>query len=155
MDKRWIQYLYEFHMTRDYYACHDYLEEMWFEYGNPQNHLLMAFIQLAVALYHYRADNLRGARLLIDKAATIFELNNDQIEGYGINQEHLFIVLNDIKRDLAHHRIFKDVNLTFKDLKLKEQIEMMAYSQHLPIYPSSDLNNLHLVFKHRFKHRSF
>ncbi len=153
IDQRWLAYLAHFHADRDYYACHDYLEEWWFELGNPQNHLLMAFIQLAVALYHYRADNINGARILLDKATLIFEMNKDLITDYGLDEEALFTKLNELKSNVKHHRPFVDVNLKFSDQLLEKHLHEFCLNQDLDLYASSDMNNLHLIHKHKFKHR--
>ena len=153
MDQRWIDYCFEFHVTRDYYACHDYLEDWWFELGNPQNHPLMAFIQLAVALYHYRANNLNGARILLEKALPIFEANTDNLKDYGIDVSHLFETIEDLQADVRHQRSFKDINLKFTDENLETLLFGYAKEKGLILYQASDMNNLHLIHKHKFKHR--
>lgn len=153
MDQRWIDYCFEFHVTRDYYACHDYLEDWWFELGNPQNHPLMAFIQLAVALYHYRADNLNGARILLEKALPIFEANINNLLEYGIDVPYLFETIEDLQTDVRHQRPFKDINFKFRDEKLETILINRAQEKGLILYQKSDMNNLHLIHKHKFKHR--
>ena len=152
-DPRWNQYLIEFHITRDYYACHDYLEQWWFELGNPKNHLLMAFIMLAVSCYHYRADNLKGARILLDKATPIFESNGNLIGNYGIDQQALFKSIDHLKSELCHYRPFVDINLVFLDETISDNLLEYANQHHLTLYAPSDLHNLHLIHKHKFKHR--
>lgn len=152
-DPRWFHYLFEFHVTRDYYACHDYLEEKWFELGNPQNHILMAFIMLAVSCYHYRANNLKGAQILIHKAIPIFNLNIEKISEYDIDQIELFKLLDNLQSDLNHHIPFKDINLPFSNKEIEKELQDFAQQHHLICYQVSDMSNLHLIHKHKFKNR--
>ena len=151
--KRWIDYLVHFHASRYYYACHDYLEDWWFELGNTQNHLLMAFIQLAIAQYHYRADNMNGARILLDKAEPIFVANKELIKDYGLDEDVLFSRLEQLISDVKHHRLFKDINLKFADINFENEVNVRALSLGFNMYEASDMGNLHLIHKHKFKHR--
>lgn len=58
----YIAYLVHFHATRDYFECHELLEEYWKEH--PEDGLAdlwVGLIQLAVGQYHERRGNRRGA----------------------------------------------------------------------------------------------
>lgn len=50
---------------RDYYACHDTLEAIWFEASEPEKTFYQGILQIAVALYHLSNQNLRGAVILL------------------------------------------------------------------------------------------
>ncbi|WP_260405419.1 DUF309 domain-containing protein, partial [Paenibacillus sp. 598K] len=60
----YIQYLIEFHVTRDYFECHELLEEYWKEQpgDDPFYDTWVGLIQIAVSQYHHRRSNHRGAR---------------------------------------------------------------------------------------------
>lgn len=151
-DPRWLEYLLSFHASRDYYACHDFLEEWWFEIGNPQNHLLMGFIQLAVGLYHWRADNFNGAHILFDKCTHIFIAHKEELDNYGIDNEALLSLLHTVKLSVNHREHFYDVNLTFSDHTLEVELNTLALTRNLSLYALSDLHNPHLVHKHKLKY---
>ncbi|WP_054024613.1 DUF309 domain-containing protein [Bacillus sp. FJAT-28004] len=83
--KAYITYLVEFHATRDYFECHELLEEYWKE--NPGDRFAdtwVGLIQLAVGLYHERRGNVVGAvKMLIQaerrlSAAPLDELGIDK-----------------------------------------------------------------------------
>lgn len=61
----YIQYLVEYHVTRDWFECHEIMEECWKEEQDPQLkptwHML---VKIAVAQYHERRGNYNGAAKL-------------------------------------------------------------------------------------------
>lgn len=65
----YIRYLAEFHGTRDYFECHEILEEYWKEHpGDEQAQLWHGLIQIAVGQYHLRRGNREGARKMLRSA---------------------------------------------------------------------------------------
>jgi predicted metal-dependent hydrolase len=51
--------------SRDFYACHDTLEALWMEAGEPEKNFYQGILQIAVALYHLGNQNWRGAVILL------------------------------------------------------------------------------------------
>jgi len=51
---------------REYYECHDLLEEIWME--DKSNKFLQGLLQLAVGLYHAEYGNIKGARWMFTNA---------------------------------------------------------------------------------------
>lgn len=49
----------------EYYACHDTLEAIWMEAGEPHRTFYQGILQMAVALYHLSNGNGRGAVILL------------------------------------------------------------------------------------------
>jgi hypothetical protein len=50
----------------DYYTCHDLLEEIWMT--DKENFFLKGLLQMTVAIYHYEYGNVKGARMMMEKA---------------------------------------------------------------------------------------
>jgi len=65
-DPLYVRFLYDFNITRDYFECHESMEELWLEEGKPP--YLQGLLQIAVALYHHRNDNISGATKLMASA---------------------------------------------------------------------------------------
>lgn len=65
-DPLYIRFLYHFNVDRDYFECHEVLEELWLEEG--RNPLWQGLLQVAVALYHHRNGNVSGAVKLLTGA---------------------------------------------------------------------------------------
>ncbi|MEG4850152.1 DUF309 domain-containing protein [Microcoleus sp. B5-D4] len=51
--------------SQDFYACHDTLEALWMEAGEPEKRFYQGILQIAVALYHLGNQNWRGAVILL------------------------------------------------------------------------------------------
>ncbi|MCU0542148.1 MAG: DUF309 domain-containing protein [Oscillatoriaceae cyanobacterium Prado104] len=51
--------------SQEYYACHDTLEALWMEAGEPEKTFYQGILQIAVALYHLGNQNWRGAAILL------------------------------------------------------------------------------------------
>ena len=48
--------------AREFFACHDVLEDFWGELTCPEKSFFQGLIQAAVALFHFEEGNLGGAR---------------------------------------------------------------------------------------------
>ncbi|MEP0910407.1 DUF309 domain-containing protein [Leptolyngbya sp. GB1-A1] len=48
-----------------FYDCHDTLEAIWMESGEPEKSFYQGVLQIAVALYHLSNRNARGAMILL------------------------------------------------------------------------------------------
>lgn len=81
----YLLYLYYFNVKQDFYECHDVLEELWLEEGCYS--FYQGLIQVAVGLYHYRWNNIKGAILLFEDATKKLESYPD--EHYGLNVKKL------------------------------------------------------------------
>jgi predicted metal-dependent hydrolase len=54
--------------TREFFACHDVLEEVWSEALGPERDHHQGLIHAAVALYHFSEGNFGGARKMYHSA---------------------------------------------------------------------------------------
>lgn len=50
---------------QEFYACHDTLEALWMESGEPQKRFYQGILQIAVGCYHLGNLNWRGAVILL------------------------------------------------------------------------------------------
>lgn len=60
----WLQGIDQFN-HREYYACHDTLEDLWMEASQPDKKFYQGVLQIAVGCYHLHNHNLRGAIILL------------------------------------------------------------------------------------------
>lgn len=84
-DPLYIQFLYHFNIDRDYYECHEVMEELWME--ENRNLLYQGLLQVAVGLYHARNNNTNGAIKLFSQALRKLELY--PVHQLGIDMEQL------------------------------------------------------------------
>lgn len=65
-DRLYVQFIKLFNEERDFYQCHDVMEELWLEEGRKP--LLQGLLQVAVGLHHFQNGNRSGAIKLLEAA---------------------------------------------------------------------------------------
>lgn len=111
-DRLYVEYIHYFNQLRDYYECHEVMEEYWLLEG--KNKLLQGLLQVAVGLYHFRNGNVTGAIKLLEQA-----LAKQQEHWYGklgINKEKLF---HEVQLYLEKLRSYEDRPFPFYDLTIE------------------------------------
>ncbi|GBE95100.1 DUF309 domain-containing protein [Nostoc cycadae] len=69
-----------------FYACHDTLEALWIEASEPEKTLYQGILQIAVALYHLRNNNLRGAVILLGEGSNRLRRYPDTYGGINVDE---------------------------------------------------------------------
>lgn len=62
-----VKYLVYFNRDRDYFECHEVLEELWLRLDRDP--LYKGLLQIAVGLFHFRNGNVVGGRKMLHSAA--------------------------------------------------------------------------------------
>jgi hypothetical protein len=93
-DPLFIQFLYHFNIDRDYYECHEVMEELWME--ENRNLLFQGLLQVAVGLYHARNNNTSGAIKIFSHALR-------KLERYAEHQ--LGIDMEQLLQEIRQYRI--------------------------------------------------
>ncbi|WP_044642085.1 DUF309 domain-containing protein [Risungbinella massiliensis] len=80
--EQYLAFFYHFHTTRDYFECHEVLEDLWLECG--RDIFYQGLLQVAVALYHHRNGNVGGARKMLLAAKRKLALYPSTWEGVDL-----------------------------------------------------------------------
>lgn len=83
---------------REFFACHDALEEVWDQTLGADRSFYQGLIHAAVALHHFEEGNLTGARKMYDSCLRY-------LRTYG--NEHLGLDLHRLRTDMR--RCFEDL----------------------------------------------
>lgn len=78
----YVEFLYYFNTARDYFECHEVMEELWLEEGRSP--LLQGLLQVAVGLYHHGNGNVSGAIKLLTAALEKLEPQPDDALGIDL-----------------------------------------------------------------------
>ncbi|SEM86771.1 hypothetical protein SAMN05192533_106175 [Mesobacillus persicus] len=153
--KAFIQYLVHFHGDRDYFECHEILEEYWKEKdpGNKES-IWVAFIQLAVSQYHYRRGNYSGALRTHDKAAMIFSNEGGKCQELGINYQALLELLVERRTSILARTPYKSMNLPLSDKSIINQCRKFCLQQGLIWGRESNILDQSLINRHSTRDRS-
>ncbi|MHC0036060.1 DUF309 domain-containing protein [Pseudoneobacillus sp. C159] len=151
-----IKYLYHFHVDRDYFECHEILEEFWKKETDQQkNSVWVGFILLAVANYHHRRNNLSGASRTLQKALTIFMNQRREVETLGFKVIDFYELLENHLKRLKENKDYQSYSLPIKINKnqlekcfSEREIANMNWGQ------KSDLSNIEIIHRHALRDRS-
>ncbi|EDW21215.1 DUF309 domain-containing protein [Bacillus pumilus] len=151
----YVAFLHEFHTTRDYFECHEILEEYWKEDPPEQRkEYWVGFIQLAVALYHQRRGNGKGAKRLISNSLHLLEANRPVLSNLGLDDEAFLKLLRTLKKKMAEDMSYESVMLPIKDEALLSLCQEMAQKDGLTFGQESNLSHTFLIEKHRLRDRT-
>lgn len=153
----YINYLIEFHATRDYFECHELLEEHWKKQGQqaPLANAWVGLIQLAVALYHHRRGNAAGARKLLQQAGP--RLQAKEVEQLGLSGDRLERMVCSLLARLeteGRDAAYTDIELPFADPELERLCRQRAAERGLEWGRSSPMSERLLIERHKLRDRS-
>jgi hypothetical protein len=83
-DPKFVRFLVLFNVERDYYECHDVMEELWLEEGRSP--FWQGLLQVAVGLHHWQNDNRTGAVKLLRAALDKLRRYGDCEAGIDLNR---------------------------------------------------------------------
>lgn len=143
-----VDYCAYFNGNKDYFECHEVLEEYWKEIAPREKlHPLVGYVQLATSMYHWRRDNYSGAERMMRKAISNFEHN--------IGSEFFDLVDMEQLQEIMTRQLIKiTVRERFTHFTLPiehEQLQQLV-DQKISALPQSDR---HFIFnKHMLRDRS-
>ncbi|MCL1990115.1 MAG: DUF309 domain-containing protein [Defluviitaleaceae bacterium] len=148
-----IDYLVEFHAKRDYFECHEVLEERWKEDVKADRQLYwVALIQVAVGNYHYRRNNLSGAKKMLERAIEKIKATTPQLEQLGLQVTKL---LERVEQQV----VWIEKEMPYESIDLPLHASLMAacldecQSKGIVFLQKSDLTDHYLLNKHRLRPR--
>lgn len=117
----YVDYLVYFNRDRDYFECHEVLEELWL--AKDREPIYKGLLQVAVGMYHFRNQNIRGAKLMLSSAIQILEPYPDEILGIELG-----LLLSSCERTLKrlHHSgtpvPYQDFTIVISDDELEQAV---------------------------------
>lgn len=149
----YIEYLVQFHATRDYFECHELLEEYWKEHpSDGLSKLWVISIQIAVAQYHERRENRRGALKMYQSA--LESLKGETTEKLGLDHAQLQALLEQHMAACQGESIYEDMMLPISDNKLLEYCQKEAAARGLSWGQSSAQVSQYIIHRHTRRDRS-
>ncbi len=83
---------------QEFYKCHDTLEALWLEAGEPERTFYQGILQIAVGLYHAGNENWRGAVMLLGEG--VRKLNYYQPSYFEINVDKFLTESSELLKHL-------------------------------------------------------
>lgn len=110
---RYKEFIDTFQNKRDYFECHEILEEVWMEETNceTREHVSINLLLVAVGMHHWRNKNFRGAKSVLENSLKNYEKLSPNIETIGINSLELKYLVEKAIGDIELEKEFKDIDL--------------------------------------------
>lgn len=153
--KEYIEYLIHFHGDRDYFECHEILEEYWKQIDpNNKQSIWVGLILLAVSNYHHRRNNYLGAKRTMAKSIAILKNEKKQLPHLGIDANRL---INDLllrQQAISLGTPYSSYTIPISDPVLISSCSEACNNRGFLWCSESDLNNMELVHRHSARDRS-
>ncbi|UJF31581.1 DUF309 domain-containing protein [Paenibacillus hexagrammi] len=131
-DRLYVEYLYYFNEARDYFECHEVMEELWLEEGRSP--LYQGLLQIAVGLYHHANGNVSGSIKLF--SAGIQKLENYPTPTLGIDLNKLLndsrVYLNKLSAIEEAFFLPYDLDIVIVDEHLQRLLEEVKANPPVP-----------------------
>jgi uncharacterized protein len=153
--EHYVQFLVHFNGDRDYFECHEILEEYWKESSDKQkDSIWVGFILLAVSRYHHRRGNFKGAERTLKKAIKIlsFKANGLTIQGLDVNV--LFPSLTKLLEEIGKEVSYQSINLPVIDPILLKACIKECEELGFIWGERSNLENESIVHRHKLRDRT-
>lgn len=125
-EKLYVAFLVYFNRDRDYFECHEVLEELWL--ARERDPLYKGLLQVAVGLYHFRNGNVRGGTLLLSRA--VDKLEDYPAQSLGINLAKLVSEARDYAKRLESYNQqsfpYYDLTIDIVDDELVAAVESVS-----------------------------
>jgi uncharacterized protein len=150
----YLDYLIQFHAERDYFECHEILEEYWKSAPPAERKLIwVGLIQIAVGLYHQRRGNRNGAEKMLGNALKLVRQHQHELSELGLDAPALTALLEKRLDDLQQGVPYVSLDLPMIDPGLQEAYRCACIAHNLPECSISDMTNSFLLNKHTLRDR--
>jgi uncharacterized protein len=150
----YLEYLVQFHAERDYFECHEILEEYWKSEAGQRSPVWVGLIQIAVGLYHHRRGNRAGAVKMMNSALRLLRQQQDAVSRLGLDPAALLQLLAAVVAEMEAGAPYRSITLPIADPDLRERVRQMCAERGLPFDRPSDMANRYLLHKHTLRDRS-
>ena len=146
-----IKFIAYFNENQDYFECHEVLEDYWNLIApKDRTHPLVGYIQSAVALYHWRRGNFRGAAKLFPKGDRLLRAALEDGSPFtdGVDLPGF---LRDIRaaEDALHGGMpFAPFSIRVTDSAIRDAVSELVRIGAVP-----DLSGARLIHKHMLRDR--
>ncbi|MCL6570466.1 MAG: DUF309 domain-containing protein [Bacillus sp. (in: Bacteria)] len=153
--REYIQFLAHFHGDRDYFECHELLEDYWKKIDSRnKDSIWVGLILLSVSTYHHRRNNFGGAKRTLEKAVKIFENQAGEFTKLGLDKLQLDLILKERLFAIQKEETYKSFSLPICNPILLTLAKKACNQEGFLWEDESDFTNIALVNRHKLRDRS-
>ncbi|MEJ8544492.1 DUF309 domain-containing protein [Brevibacillus borstelensis] len=151
----YLEYLIQFHAERDYFECHEILEEYWKESPPGERKAVwVGLIQIAVSLYHQRRGNFAGAVKMMGSAIGILKRERTDVQSLGLDPDAVIQTLSQLLAEMEDRKPYRSIRLPISDPALLDACQKLCSARSLHFDSESDLLDAFLLNKHTQRDRA-
>lgn len=150
--QRYLDYLIHFHGDRDYFECHEVLEEQWKSESAPDP-VWVGLIQLAVGLYHQRRGNFAGAQKMFTSSLSILQQMPERLHSLGIDSTKLYHQLTLLVQAVQEQKPYQSINLPMIDPAIVKACEDGCRQLGMPYGELHNRPSDAILHKHKLRDR--
>ncbi|MDU5140667.1 MAG: DUF309 domain-containing protein [Paenibacillus dendritiformis] len=152
----YIEYMLEFHGTRDWFECHEIMEEQWKAESSAERKVWwLTLVQIAVGLYHERRGNLAGAGKMLRSA--LAHAPSVAWAELGINGKELVSQLTERVEAYRHgglrDRTYAEWNFPIADPGLAALCEARCLARGWPWCSTGSEQDESILHRHKLRDR--
>ncbi|OMP65898.1 DUF309 domain-containing protein [Domibacillus epiphyticus] len=144
----YLAFLAHFHIDRDYFECHELLEEHWKNTDGARDSVWVGLIQSAVFLYHYRRGNVNGAIRIAKKAVNCLSKKQIELARLGVDGDLFIASIRKSAARLRNGEPFAPISIPIADENLSDEFNEFVET----FKPNPD--EQYLSEKHKMRDRS-
>jgi uncharacterized protein len=154
---QYIEFLAHFNGDRDYFECHEILEEYWkgiSTSNRSKDSIWVGFILLAVSRYHHRRRNFNGAKRTLKKAINIFSLYNCEPILLGLSSDLFFPLLSKLLVQVDKEESYQSITLPISDPALFEACIKECQNKGFNWGQDSNFDDENIIHRHKLRDRT-
>lgn len=111
--ERYYEFIDVFQNQRDFFKCHEILEEVWIEETNceTRNHVSINLLLIAVGLHHWKNKNLKGAIQVLENSLNNYDGISLELEKLNIDSKELKEIIYFLISELKNGKEYCEVYL--------------------------------------------
>ncbi|TLS53213.1 DUF309 domain-containing protein [Paenibacillus antri] len=149
----YVRFLAHYQGDRDFFECHELLEEYWKEHpDSPYRDAWVGLIQAAVGMYHYRRGNTAGAVKSFE--GSLRRSSPERLGALGIDAELWLERLTETLRAARAGEPYKDVDLPVADAALEAEARAACEALGAKWGDPSRMEDPELLHRHARRDRS-
>ena len=110
--EKYVEFIDTFQIQRDFFKCHEILEEIWIEETKceTRKHVSINLLVIAVGLYHWRNKNYKGAIQVLENSLNNYDELSIDMEKMGIDskclKQRVLYVIESLKIKKSYEEIY-------------------------------------------------
>lgn len=110
---KYLKFIRVFQIERDFFECHEILEEVWIEETNceTRKHPAINLLLVAVGLLHWKNGNFKGALAVLKNSLNNYDEISVDIEILKIDSKALKIIIEQTILEIESGKDYKEIYL--------------------------------------------